>query len=155
MDRNEEEQAASTAFSNTTSSVFYCSTHGPGVAFDLHDTTSPWIFAAFATITAPIAFLLNTLTILAVKQKMELRQRLSCFLYPSFKYGSCRPSYRWYWCPFIGFSCLVTSLSNSGCPAFLFDGLGTFNADVRFIVLLAYPSDNDCVGAVHSHSKME
>ena len=56
---------------------------GPGVAFDLHDTTSPWIFAAFATITAPIAFLLNTLTILAVKQKMELRQRLSCILLSS------------------------------------------------------------------------
>ena len=72
MDRNGEEQAASTAFSNTTSSVFYCSTHEPGVAFDLQDTTSPWIFAAFAAITAPIAFLLNTLTILAVKQKMEL-----------------------------------------------------------------------------------
>ena len=83
MDRNGEEQAASTAFSNTTSSVFYCSTHGPGVAFDLHDTTSPWIFAAFATITAPIAFLLNTLTILAVKQKMELRQRLSYILLSS------------------------------------------------------------------------
>ena len=77
------------------------------------------------------------------------------FLYPSFEYGSFRPSYRWYWCPFICHSCTVTSLSNSGCPAFLFDGLGTFNADVRFIVLLAYPSDNDCVGAVHSHSKME
>lgn len=41
------------------------------------------IVAAFATITAPIAFLLNTLTILAVKQKMELRQRLSCILLSS------------------------------------------------------------------------
>ena len=87
MARNGEEQAASTAFSNTTSSVFYCSTHGPGVAFDLHDTTSPWIFAAFATITAPIAFLLNTLTILAVKQKMELRQRLSYILLSSMAFS--------------------------------------------------------------------
>ena len=41
------------------------------------------IVAAFATITAPIAFLLNTLTILAVKQKMELRQRLSYILLSS------------------------------------------------------------------------
>ena len=153
MDRNGEEQAASTAFSNTTSSVFYCSTHGPGVAFDLHDTTSPWIFAAFATITAPIAFLLNTLTILAVKKKMELRQKLSYILLSSMAVADLLIG--GIGVPLSAYSCLVTSLSNSGCPAFLFDGLGTFNADVRFIVLLAYPSDNDCVGAVHSHSKME
>ena len=53
------------------------------MAFDLHETTSPLIFAAFATIAAPIAFLLNTLTILAVKQKKELRQRLSSVLLSS------------------------------------------------------------------------
>ena len=53
------------------------------MAFDLHETTSPWIFAAFATTTAPTAFLLNTLTILAVKQKIELRQRLSYILLSS------------------------------------------------------------------------
>ena len=82
MDRNWEVQAAS-AFSNNASSVFYCWTHGPGMAFDLHETTSPLIFAAFATIAAPIAFLLNTLTILAVKQKKELRQRLSSVLLSS------------------------------------------------------------------------
>ena len=29
------------------------------------------------------------------------------FLYPSFKYGSFRPSYRWYWCPFIGYIALL------------------------------------------------
>ena len=53
------------------------------MAFDLHETTSPLTFAAFATIAAPIAFLLNTLTILAVKQKKELRQRLSSVLLSS------------------------------------------------------------------------
>ena len=53
------------------------------MAFDLHETTSPLIFAAFATIAAPIASLLNTLTILAVKQKKELRQRLSSVLLSS------------------------------------------------------------------------
>ena len=83
MDRNGEEEAVSTAFSDTASSVFFCSTHGPGVAFGQHETNFPWIFAAFATITAPTAFLLNTLTILAVKQKIELRQRLSYILLSS------------------------------------------------------------------------
>ena len=53
------------------------------MAFDLHETTSPLTFAAFATIAAPIAVLLNTLTILAVKQKKELRQRLSSVLLSS------------------------------------------------------------------------
>lgn len=77
MDRNGEVQWASAFTNNTSSSVLYCRTHGPGIAFDLHETTSPWIFAAFATIAAPIAFLLNTLTILAVKKKKELRQRPS------------------------------------------------------------------------------
>ena len=53
------------------------------MAFDLHETTSPLTFAAFATIATPIAFLLNILTILAVKQKKELRQRLSSVLLSS------------------------------------------------------------------------
>ena len=83
MDQNGEVQAASAFSNNTSSSVFYCWTHGPGMAFDLHETTSPLTFAAFATIAAPIAFLLNTLTILAVKQKKELRQRLSSVLLSS------------------------------------------------------------------------
>lgn len=83
MDRNGEVQWASAFTNNTSSSVLYCRTHGPGIAFDLHETTSPWIFAAFATIAAPIAFLLNTLTILAVKKKKELRQRPSNVLISS------------------------------------------------------------------------
>ena len=77
------------------------------------------------------------------------------FQCPSFKYGSCGPSYGWYRYPVICHLYTVTSLSNSRCPTFLFDGLGNFNPDVQSGNLLAYPSDNDCVGAVHIHSEMD
>ena len=151
MDRNGEVQAASAFSNNTSSSVFYCWTHGPGMAFDLHETTSPLTFAAFATIAAPIAFLLNTLTILAVKQKKELRQRLSSVLLSSMAVvhlltgGICIP-----------LSAIVALLLPYRIVAVQhFDELGNFNPDVQPGNLLAYPSDNDCVGAVHIHSKMD
>ena len=75
-----------------------------------------------------------------------------------FKHGCWRPSRRWYWYPVICFSWtyfLTFLLTNSACPAFLWDGRGNFHADVRFIVLLTYPSDNYCVGAAHKRSKMD
>ena len=52
---------------------------------------------------------------------------------------------------------LTSLLTNSACPAFLWDGRCNFefHADVRFIVLLTYPSDNYCVGAAHKCSKMD
>ena len=50
---------------------------------------------------------------------------------------------------------LTSLLTNSACPAFLWDGRCNFHADVRFIVLLTYPSDNYCVGAAHNCSKMD
>ena len=56
--------------------------------------------------------------------------------------------------PPICFSWTVTSLSNTGSPALLFDKLGCLYADVQFVILLSYPSDNDCMGAVHSYTKI-
>lgn len=81
MARNGEEQGASN-FSNNTKSVTSCSTNGLIEGIDVYDITSPWIQAAFASITAPIAFLLNAMIILAVKQRREL-QRLSNILITS------------------------------------------------------------------------
>ena len=152
MDRNGEVQAAS-AFSNNTSSVFYCWTHGPGMAFDLHETTSPLTFAAFCNYSCSHRISFEHINNLSGKAKEGTAPET--FQCPSFKYGSCGPSYRWYMYPVICHSCTVTSLSNSGCSTFLFDGLGNFNPDVQPGNLLAYPSDNDCVGAVHIHWKMD
>ena len=81
MARNGEEQGASN-FANNTKSVTSCSTNGLIEGIDVYDITSPWIQAAFASITAPIAFLLNAMIILAVKQRKEL-QRLSNILVTS------------------------------------------------------------------------
>ena len=72
MDQLEAELNTS-SFSNTTRSVFYCPTD-PQVAWDLHDTTWPWIFATVASIISPTAVLLNALVIIAVKQRKELHR---------------------------------------------------------------------------------
>ena len=48
MDQREAELNTS-SISNTTRSVFYCP-HDPQLVWDLRDTTSPWIFAAVASI---------------------------------------------------------------------------------------------------------
>ena len=80
MDQREAELNTS-SISNTTRSVFYCP-HDAHLVWDLHDTTSPWIFAAVASIISPTAVLLNVLVIIAVKQRKEL-QRASNFLLSS------------------------------------------------------------------------
>ena len=67
--------------SNTTKSVFYCQ-HVPQVIWDVHDTISPWIFGAFASIISPAAVLLNVLVIIAVMKTREL-QKLSNILLSS------------------------------------------------------------------------
>ena len=77
MGPNETERA--TTFSNSTRSVFYCP-HEPQLAWDLHDTTSPWVFAAVASIISPPAVLLNALIILAVKQRKELQRTSNILL---------------------------------------------------------------------------
>ena len=79
MGPNETERA--TIFPNRTRSVFYCP-HEPHLVWDSHDTTSPWVFAAFASIVSPAAVLLNALIIIAVKQRKEL-QRISNILLTS------------------------------------------------------------------------
>ena len=78
MDQREAELNTS-SFSNTTRSVFYCP-HDPHLVWDLHDTTSPWIFAAVASIISPTAVLLNVLIIIAVKQRKELQRASNILL---------------------------------------------------------------------------
>ena len=78
MDQREAELNTS-SFSNTTRSVFYCP-HDPHLVWDLHDTTSPWIFATVASIISPTAVLLNALVIIAVKQRKELQRASNILL---------------------------------------------------------------------------
>ena len=78
MDQREEELNTS-SFSNSTRSVFYCP-KDPQLPWDLHDTTSPWIFAAVASIISPTAVLLNVLVIIAVKQRKELQRASNILL---------------------------------------------------------------------------
>ena len=78
MDQREAELNTS-SFSNSTRSVFYCP-KDPQLPWDLHDTTSPWIFAAVASIVSPTAVLLNVLVIIAVKQRKELQRASNILL---------------------------------------------------------------------------
>ena len=78
MDQREAELNTS-SFSNSTRSVFYCP-KDPQLPWDLHDTTSPWIFAAVASIISPTAVLLNVLVIIAVKQRKELQRASNILL---------------------------------------------------------------------------
>ena len=78
MDQREAELNTS-SISNTTRSVFSCP-HDPQLVWDLHDTTSSWIFAAVASIISPTAVLLNALVIIAVKQRKELQRASNILL---------------------------------------------------------------------------
>ena len=78
MDQRKTELNTS-SISNTTRSVFSCP-HDPHLVWDLHDTTSPWIFAAVASIISPTAVLLNALVIIAVKQRKELQRASNILL---------------------------------------------------------------------------
>ena len=57
----------------------------------------------------------------------------------------------------VGLTSLLPYLPIAPVQLFLWDGRCNFefHADVRFIVLLTYPSDNYCVGAAHKCSKMD
>ena len=79
MDHNRTE--ASIMSSNTIKSASYCP-HIPQIIWDVHDTISPWIFAAFASIISPAAVLLNALVIIAVMKRREM-QKLSNILLSS------------------------------------------------------------------------
>ena len=71
MDPNETETA--------TKSVFHCS-HEPDLVWDLHGTTSPWVFAAIASIISLSAVLLNATIIIAVKRRKELQKTSNVLL---------------------------------------------------------------------------
>ena len=79
MDHNRTETTIMS--SNTIKSASYCP-HIPQIIWDVHDTISPWIFAAFASIISPAAVLLNALVIIAVMKRREL-QKLSNILLSS------------------------------------------------------------------------
>ena len=74
-----EAELNTSSFSNSTRSVFYCP-HDPQLVWDLHDTTSSWIFAAVACIISPTAVFLNVLVIIEVKQTKELQRASNIFL---------------------------------------------------------------------------
>ena len=78
MDQRKAELNTS-SFSNTTRSVFSCP-HDPQLVWDLHDTTSSWIFAAVACIISPTAVFLNVLVIIEVKQTKELQRASNILL---------------------------------------------------------------------------
>ena len=78
MDQREAE-LNTFSFSNSTRSVFYCP-KDPQLPWDLHDTTSPWIFAAVASIISPTAVLLNALIIIVVKRRKELHRASNVLL---------------------------------------------------------------------------
>ena len=77
MGSNETETA--TVLSNTTRSVFYC-LHAPNLVWDLHDTISPWVFAAVSSIISPTVVLLNALIIIAVQRRKELQRASNILL---------------------------------------------------------------------------
>ena len=74
-----EAELNTSSFSNSTRSVFSCP-HDPQLVWDLHDTTSPWIFAAVACIISPTAVFLNVLVIIEVKQRKELQRASNILL---------------------------------------------------------------------------
>ena len=78
MDQRDAELNPS-SISNTTRSVFCCA-HDPQLVWDLYDTTSPWIFAAVASIMSPTAVLLNVLVIIEAKQRKELQRASNILL---------------------------------------------------------------------------
>ena len=78
MDQRETE-LNTCSISNSTRSVFYCP-KDPQLVWNLHDITSPWIFAAVASIISPTAVLLNALVIIEVKQRKELQRATNVLL---------------------------------------------------------------------------
>ena len=48
--------------------------HSQGLMWDVHDTTSPWIFTAVYSVLSPTAFLLNLLVIITITKRRELQR---------------------------------------------------------------------------------
>ena len=134
MDYNRTE--TSIMSSNTTKSVFYCS-HIPQLIWDVHDTISPWIFAAFASIISPAAVLLNALVIIAIMKRREL-QKLSNMLLSSMAVMDL----------LVGAICIPLS-------AYLHARRGNSLFLTHSNILFAVPSGAGCMGEIRGHSKME
>ena len=142
MDPNETETA--TIFSNTTKSVFHCS-HEPDLVWDLHDTTSPWVFAAIASIISPSAVLLNALIIMAVKRRKEL-QKTSNILLSSMAVTDL----------LVGSLCVpVSAVVGLFVSYRVMADHYICKLDFVALSLFGFSSDNDCMGKVHGHSKMD
>ena len=77
--------------SNMNRSVFDC-LHSQGLMWDVHDTTSPWIFTAVYSVLSPTAFLLNLFNY----NNYEEDRTTETFQNLVKKYGCFGPSSRWY-----------------------------------------------------------
>ena len=148
MDHNQTETTI--VSSNATKSLFYCS-HAPRLIWDVHDTISPWIFAAVASIISPAAVLLNALVIIAVTKRRELQKPsnilLSSMAVTDLLVGaiSIPLSARW----------ILTSLSNCCYSTYLHARRGNSVVVTHSDILFAVPSGADCMGEIRGHSKME
>lgn len=128
---NHNETKANMALSNTTRSV---------LQWDVHDTITPWIFAAVSFMISPITVLLNALVIIAIKKRRELRT-LSNILLANMAVtdllvgGICVPLsaiIRW----------LITSLSNSCWSAYLQVRRGNCLCHIHHVICFTCPSGN-------------
>ena len=79
MDLHSAKTAANS--SSEIRSVFICP-EKPAFVWDLNNTIIPWILFPIASVASLVTILLNTLVIIAIKQKKEL-QRISCILLSS------------------------------------------------------------------------
>ena len=78
MDTNNTERSTSTF--NNTRSVIQCGPQASNFSWDLNHTTIPWIFAPITSIASLATVLLNTLVIIAVNQKTELKKTSTLLL---------------------------------------------------------------------------
>ena len=75
MDVNDSETVNQ---ANATTSVFYC-WYFPTFAWELGETTLPWVIFSITVVASPVTVLLNVLDITAVRRKKQL-QRVSTVL---------------------------------------------------------------------------
>ena len=77
MDTNNTE--STDPFTNTRS-VIQCGPQASNFSWDLNHTTIPWIFAPITSIASLATVLLNTLVIIAIHQKTELKKTSTLLL---------------------------------------------------------------------------
>ena len=150
MDPNKTETA--TVFCNTTRSVFYCS-HAPQIIWDLQDTTS--LALAFCRCRV-----YNLATCSSFKCTYNHRDKAKerteeNFQYLAIKFGHYRSSSRKFTCTVICFCWTVSFLSDTDRPLHLHDGLCCDIVHGHSHDLFDFPSDNDGMGKIRGHSKMD